>query len=330
MRVNVATRHPLFQSALDAILVGAADYLSGEHERLASAVRNLTTGLLLLCKEKLRRLSPYGDILIYQNLMPAPDGSGGLCFVRSGNKTVDRVEIEKRFKSFGVIADMKTLERVAGVRNTLEHHYVSGGMDSVRGAFVGGFCFLSSFLPEHLDVVPEEALGEDVWEIMLEQRAIYESMLDACQQTLQHIEWDAAPSTMQELLISRGCTNCSSQLLRQLDPSNDDPFSIELQCDACREQKQIGDWMAEVIPLYYASAAYLAMTDGDLVPYDTCPECDRSTYAFDEGQCFACGFRLPTNKCGRCGEGLTLHDYALESKFCNYCRHMLEKADRDD
>lgn len=329
MRVNLATRHPLFQSALDAIHVGTADYVSGEHERLASAVRNLTTGLLLLCKEKLRRLSPYDDILIYQNLMPAPDGSG-LRLVRSGNKTVDRVEIEKRFKSFGVAADMKRLERVVEVRNTLEHHYVSGGMDSVRGAFVDGFRFLSSFLSDHLDVVPGEALGEDVWEMMLDQRAIYESMLEVCQQTLQQINWDPAPSTMRELLMSRGCTNCSSQLFRQLDPSNGDPFSIRLKCDACRVQKDIGDWMGEVIPLYYASAAYLSMTDGDPVPYDTCPECDHPAYAFDEGQCFACGFALPSKRCGRCGEGLTLHDYSLGSNFCDYCRHMLEKADRDD
>ncbi|MFA5976602.1 MAG: zinc ribbon domain-containing protein [Elusimicrobiota bacterium] len=330
MSANITPRHPLFQSALDAILVGAADYVSVEHERSASAVRNLTTGLLLLCKEKLRRMSPYDDILIYQNLMPAPDGSGGLCFVRDGDKTVDRANIEKRFKSFGVIADMKSLERVVRVRNTLEHHYMPEGMDPVRGAFVDGFRFLTSFLPDHLDVVAAEALGEEVWEMMLEQRAIYLSMMEVCRQTLQYINWDVAPSTMQELLISRGCSNCSSQLLRQLDPSNGDPFSIELKCDACRVQAQVGDWMAEVIPLYYASAAYLSMTDGDPIPYETCPECDRSTYAFDEGQCFACGFKLPANQCGRCGEGLTLDDYALESKFCGYCRHLLEKADRDD
>jgi hypothetical protein len=42
--------HPIYRNALDAIQVGVEDFNDGGRLRLASAVRSLTAGLLLLCE----------------------------------------------------------------------------------------------------------------------------------------------------------------------------------------------------------------------------------------------------------------------------------------
>lgn len=52
---------PLLKNALQCIQVGIEDYESGKAERSGSSVRNIHAGLLLLLKERLRRLSPSGS-----------------------------------------------------------------------------------------------------------------------------------------------------------------------------------------------------------------------------------------------------------------------------
>ena len=48
----------LLTNALQAIQIGVDDWRTGDHARLLSAVRNIHSGILLLYKEALRRLSP--------------------------------------------------------------------------------------------------------------------------------------------------------------------------------------------------------------------------------------------------------------------------------
>jgi hypothetical protein len=324
-------RHPIYQNALDAIRIGVADFLVGESPRLASAVRNLTTGLLLLCKEKLRRLSPDDEVLIWQKLKPVPDGSGGVCFKPAGKMTVDVQEIQARFKTFNVIADMKRLERVVDVRNQLEHHYALNGPESVRGAFVDGFQFLKDFLPENLDAAAPQALGADVWEELLEQTAIHEAMLIDCASTLKEVDWSAVSALLPELLQQKGCQSCSSLLLKQVDSHNVDPFAIVFECEACGECIDFAEWSSKVVHAHYFSEMYLAMTDGGEPPYGDCPECPNGVYVFEYGQCLSCGFEMPEESvCLVCGEGLSLDDYAQGGKLCSYHRHAAQKANADD
>jgi hypothetical protein len=47
----------LLTNAIESIQLGVEDYRAGTRPRLLSAVRNIHAGILLLYKEKLRRLS---------------------------------------------------------------------------------------------------------------------------------------------------------------------------------------------------------------------------------------------------------------------------------
>src|SRR3712207_4721065 len=91
----------LFENAPHSIQIGVEDLASTDARRVLSAVRNVQAGMLLLCKEKLRRMSPDGDALLKQKLEPVL-GPGGVVTVKGvGTKTVDVQGIKGRFKSLG-------------------------------------------------------------------------------------------------------------------------------------------------------------------------------------------------------------------------------------
>jgi len=160
-----SSEHPIYRNALNAIQIAVEDFNDGSPPRIASAVRNLTSGILLLCKEKLRRLSPDDEILIWKNIKPVLDDDGSVCFEKSGRATVDVRDILERFNNCGIECDSKLLLRVADVRNAVEHHYVEDHAQ-IRGAFVDGLRFLLQFMPDHLVINPRDALGADVWETL--------------------------------------------------------------------------------------------------------------------------------------------------------------------
>ena len=52
--------NPLLKNAVVSIQLGLKDFASDDERRIISAARNLYSGVLLLCKEVLRQLSPSG------------------------------------------------------------------------------------------------------------------------------------------------------------------------------------------------------------------------------------------------------------------------------
>ena len=99
-------RH-LLTNAVHSIEVGVEDFRSTDPRRLASAVRNVQAGILLLCKEKLRQLSPptSDEVLIKQRIVSEIDAAGQLVFKGQGDKTVDEHQIIERFTQLGIHLD---------------------------------------------------------------------------------------------------------------------------------------------------------------------------------------------------------------------------------
>jgi ribosomal protein L37E len=312
--------HPIYRNAINAIQVAVEDFNEGTSERIASAVRSLTSGLLLLCKEKLRRLSPDDEILIWKNIKPALSENGELNFKKSGQTTVDVQDIKERFNSFGIQCDTKLLQRVADVRNAVEHHYVED-VAQIRGAFVDGLRFLSKFMPEHLNVEPRDALDASVWETLIRQKEIEDALRAECRTSYKDIDW---PPLLKEAIENVGCPECRSPLVRQIKLDNTDAFSTTWECAACGHQEGAREWVGKIIPEYYATECFVAAKDGDSSPIDGCPECGEETFIYKISQCVACGFELEdTGECAICGETLDLEDY--DETLCSYHRHVAEK-----
>lgn len=318
-------QHPIYRNALNAIQVGVEDFNEGSPPRMASAVRNLTAGILLLCKEKLRRLSPNDEILIWKQVVPSLDDTGTVVFTAgAGKSTVDVGEIIARFNSCKIDLDADLLQRITKVRNAVEHHYVADAAQ-IRGAFADGLLFLSKFMPAHLDVDPQDEIDEDAWASLIEQKEIEDRLRAECRASYADVIW---PAVMEEALEKEGCPECGSHLIRQIDSANKNPFDATWSCRACGHSQPNGEWMGRVLPSHFSGASFLAAKDGDQGPLDTCPECGEEAYVCSEEICIACGFELgDPGECLVCGETLGLEDYG--ENLCSYHRYRAEKH-RDD
>jgi len=89
----------VFNNAIESIQIGVEDFGSSDTRRILSAVRNLQAGTLLLCKEKLVRLSPDCESLLKVKLLPVVGPDGSVILKGEGRKTVDVQGIKDRFQS---------------------------------------------------------------------------------------------------------------------------------------------------------------------------------------------------------------------------------------
>ena len=94
----------LLENAIVSIQLGLEDYASKDSRRVISAVRNLYAGVLLLCKETLRRLSPpdSNDVLVRKRKVAVKAHDGTVRFVGKGRQTIDRAEIEQDLQAVEV------------------------------------------------------------------------------------------------------------------------------------------------------------------------------------------------------------------------------------
>jgi|SRR5271165_5504698 len=92
----------LFNNAIESIQDGVEDFNRNDGRRLASAIRNIHAGILLLCKEKLRRLSPNDGILLYKQYVPKKAADGSVKIIPVEKNTVDVQRIRERFSEFGI------------------------------------------------------------------------------------------------------------------------------------------------------------------------------------------------------------------------------------
>lgn len=118
----------LLDNAVLSIELGVEDYQTGDERRVLSAIRNLYAGVLLLCKQVLWNESPLGTdgSLIYKDLVPRKiDGSVLMVPKRPHRNTVDRQQIEERFKELGLNLDWSKLQDLARIRNEVEHLFMT-------------------------------------------------------------------------------------------------------------------------------------------------------------------------------------------------------------
>ena len=86
-RATTGAKVSLFANAIESVQIGVEDLLKNDDRRILSAVRNVHAGVLLLCKEKLRRLSPTDELLLAQRFEPRPNTAGQISVVAVGRNT---------------------------------------------------------------------------------------------------------------------------------------------------------------------------------------------------------------------------------------------------
>ena len=314
----------IIQNAIDSIQVGIEDYQFDDDRRSVSAVRNISAGILLLYKEKLCLLSPEDnkELLIKQNIRPVQGDDGQIVFEGKGNKTVDVQSIKERFKSLDVVVDWSRFDEINKLRNDLEHYYTSKSPDAVREIVAKSFLLIRDFLTEHLDLDPQETLGNDAWSILLDVSDFYAAEEKGCKETIEAIDWKY-PSVKESLKHLR-CEECHSSLIQA--PYPDDAYpTINLNCKSCNHDFCFSEVVEQCIDDSLAGEAIRNAMDGGESPYDSCHECSKNTFIHEEGCCVACDYKMEYTFCEMCEEPLGLEDQYNEGK-CGYCQYRWEKV----
>jgi DNA-directed RNA polymerase subunit M/transcription elongation factor TFIIS len=318
----------LLNNAVVSIQLGLEDFASKDERRTISAARNLYSGVLLLCKEVLRQLSPpdSNDLLIRTKKKAVKGLDGFVRLVGDGKKTVNRLEIEETFKQLQLSVDLSKLKRLADIRNDIEHMHSNAGPALVQEAIADSMPLIRALVVNELGEEPSALLGAAAWDALLNEARVFNEEKEACLVSFGEIDWESV--ALEKAFNRFECPNCSSTLLRNDNDSAKILSDLVLICSKCGQDVDHEIVVENAIKESLAGEAYSAAKDGDVSPLEVCPECFRETFIVSENGCVLCGFSLKGERCAVCSAALTVEDYMYNSSgLCSYHQYVLEKDD---
>lgn len=263
----VAGMDTLLSNAVQSIQIGIEDYENrSDDRRILSAIRNIQAGILLLCKEKLRAMSPPGsnEAFIRVKIVPVLQPDGQVSFVGQGDKTLDQAQIIDRYRDLKIEVDWTPLQQLTKIRNQLEHYRTAASAESLREVVANSALIIRELIQDVLGEDPQDLLGVLCWQVLLETEAVYSAELKRCQTSLQAIRW-ISPS-MTAAISHVECDRCRSALIEQRDPENDDQLTADFRCVACSYEPRVEDVVSRALGQYFYTDLYLAATDGGESP----------------------------------------------------------------
>lgn len=316
----------LFRNAIASIQIGIEDFQSDDSRRYISAVRNIYAGILLLCKEKLREMSPHGsdEVLLKQNIAPIISGKN-IVFTGTGKKTVDYQQIKNRLRNLGISVEWQQIEQIQKIRNDIEHYHCVAPKSQVNEAISDSCVVIRGLLVDVLQKRPIEVLGEKCWQVLLDTKEVFDQERRVCRESFLSVEWFAESCSRAAEYFE--CLECGSSLVKQGVSSNKSQHDITLSCSACNAKPEFIEVLTDALQQVYASERYGAALGENLNPLQDCPECTHETYIVSEGICAACEFVMPEAECGVCGESLSLEDYTFHENLCSYHAWQSSKDD---
>lgn len=313
----------ILTNAVSSIQLGVEDYLSTDARRTISAVRNLSSGILLLFKERLRELSPAGsdEVLLKQNIRPYLHAhTKVVVFKGNGTKTVDVHDIKIRFTSLGIEADWIRVDEVIKLRNNIEHYYTTVPASRMKELLSDSFIVIRDFITSELKKDPLTLLGAATWEPLLKVSEVHERELEACRLLMAQINWT---KPLIELVSKHlRCQSCDSMLLKTLDPE-EDFLSLTFECKSCGNESSYDDLIEAAIGSCFESQAYISATQGGEPPVYSCYHCNKETFITELNLCVSCNEELAYSECSMCETSLTPEEQEFEG-LCSYCRYKMD------
>jgi len=311
----------LKKNAINSIILGAEDYqlaINNNNKRFLSAVRNIYSGMLLLFKCELERMSPDGTngVLIKKNINPVyKDGSLTWIAGENGN-TIEFDGIKKRFKSLEVDFDMKRAEDIKNHRNNIEHYYSQITEAQTQTILSECFVVIKNFLENILEEDTKELLGEETWETLIGIEQFYNDEYQKSQEMLDELTWQT--DYIEDLVKTCTCPHCDVALFEQKD--NED-----ILCKSCGYEFGTQDeFIVEMLNFVIEkpSMRHYAQGGEDLI--EECPSCDNNSYVVSDCCCHVCGF-IGGESCYVCGRVMSL---GSEDATCSGCISDIISRDR--
>lgn len=310
----------ILKNAINSIIIGLEDYQSADDKRIASSVRNIFAGILLLFKHKLYDLSPpdSDEVLIKQRILPVIDATGVVRWIGKGKKTVDVQNIKERFKSLNIEVNWKKLEEINKHRNDIEHYYSTSETTSIQQLISDSFLIIRDFISEQLNKDPKLLLG-NYWKILVSVNEVYEKEKAECDTAMKKLNYYSNEIT--NAFIAFRCSKCYSGLIEPTECSGD-AICSSFRCRLCGHTEIYEEFVNPAVSNYYAGQVYLSYTDGGNSPITECPVCD-GVYLYNESICSSCG-HVAEHECQRCGSTIMPEELFAEP-LCGYCEHMMSK-----
>lgn len=310
----------ILTNAVQSIQIGIEDYQSSDPRRMLSAIRNVQAGVLLLCKEQLRRLSPLesNEVLLKMRVTPIIGPGDKLQFVGQGNKTADVQAIMERFGSLGIKVDWKPLDRLTKHRNRIEHYHFSGERAELAASIAASAAIIRQLVVEVLGGDPLDLLGKACWTTLLETEDVYAAELKRARATVAPIAWFTASMVGAVEAGELLCTSCDSGLVAQTDAENSDPGMAEFRCRSCGAQPVLSELVARALGDHLYADFYIAMTDGGEPPLMECPGCEDELFVLEDTMCAGCGYE-PRAQCMACHAAISPGDAERQDGRCVSC-----------
>jgi transcription elongation factor Elf1 len=308
----------MMDNAINSIELGVEDFKNADTRRLTSAMRNLTAGILLLFKCYLVEKSPPGSdgVLIYQNLLATVNPDGSISNRKQGNKTVDVHTMKQRIDALGVAVDCSALDTIIDIRNEIEHFHTEKPDTLVREALSEGLPLIQFVLGDLLGERPTDVFSAEAWAALREIKDIFDRELAACRATFDAVAWDS--DILSEAVEKFRCPNCSSPLVRQYDPENDEVEAVHLQCVDCKNEFPLEEILEEAIVDAMAYDNFMSVKDGGEPRTYNCHECGRPTYSMEDGRCLLnCGAESSDLVCSVCEQSCTPDDFDPDTGMCS-------------
>ena len=269
----------LLRNAAVSIRLGLQDYADQDEDRLVSSIRNIHAGILLLYKERLRRLSPTdsNEVLLKLRIKPVISSTGVVTFVGEGRKTVDIQTIKERFAGLGIDVSWRRLDAIARIRNEIEHYYTSALRETVNQVIAESFMLIRDFLRDELHEDPINGLGAESWQQMTEIAEVYERERQECLERIRHHDWSC--DALREAVEGYSCDSCGSSLVEP--ESNERQCGI--RCRSCGEKEAFEKF--SITAMHDAYYDHHHITQGGDIAIGTCPHCGEDAYHIDSQIC---------------------------------------------
>jgi len=316
----------LLENAVKSIQLGIEDFENGDDKRIISSVRNLYAGILLLFKEKLARLSPANsnEVLVKSKAVSKKQSDGKMISVGVEKHTVTRKQIQERFQNLNINIEWKRVDKIAAIRNDLEHYYSTDNHDAIREVLSQTFLIMTDFIKHQLNADPLDLLGNDCWTKLLNIHEFFEKEKSGCHQELGKVDWQSEilSTAINEVM----CDSCGSPLVLPQNGNSKNLEDTKFVCRSCDNIMSFSKATESCLKEYFSFEIYLHYDDGNELPLVKCPDCYKDGYIIEEDRCAICGYESEYENCARCGTTLGIDEQHLGG-VCDHCNYIMSKDD---
>lgn len=301
----------ILANAIASITLGIEDYKSDGKHRSLSALRNISAGILLLFKAKLVRLAPDETLIKKDFRLAWQDGHAS--WIAKGDKTIDYHDIQERFKLVGIRFNFKEMDRIISQRNRIEHYLADVPTEALRDSIANAVNLINRFCREQMEVEAAALFDPEIWQMVLQEKAIYDAEKKACNERMEQIKWPY-PELLTIAVDHYLCGTCESDLVSPMNPSAR-LKEIKFACAACGATEGYSSAMEAAFLDWAAGENYLSIKDGGEAVNDDCANCMSDLVLASRGYCIACEFEH-FKRCDVCKQ------IFRRGYFCEHCDYV--------